>query len=217
MCYPRNASAKRAVLRVRGGEVSEQHRVHVNKLAFPHHASAAYRALLRSGLDALPAVREGLCHESADVRYRCCQFLDHFLAAEVIDDLATMLNDPDPRVRCSILHTLACDRCKEGSCRPEEAKVLPHASALLANDPNPHVRAMAIEVVGRWVHTNPRAEAALLRAKASDSSSTVRKKAGWYAPEGTIYRRTVPRVRKAVPGQTNLSLKTDAARDAEVC
>jgi hypothetical protein len=175
--------------------VSEKFRALVNKLAFPHHASGAYRALLNCGLRALPAVQTGLQHKSADVRYRCCQFLDHYLMPEIIDDLVVMLDDPDHRVRCAALHAVACDRCKEGSCRPEEATVLPRAIGLLADDPNPHVRAMAVEVVARWVHSNPEAEAALLRARGSDSSPTVRKKAGWYVPGGPIHGRTVPSVR----------------------
>jgi HEAT repeats len=179
--------------------VSEQYRDLVSQLAVPHRAKGAHRALLGCGLDALPAVREGLQHQNADVRYWCCQFLDHFLVPEVMDDLVGMLDDADHRVRCSALHSLACDRCKEGSCRPEEAKVLPKTIALMENDPDPHVRANAVGLVGRWVHTNRDAEAALLRAMGSDSSPAVRKKAGWLVPGGTIHRRTAPKVRRVTP------------------
>jgi hypothetical protein len=49
---------------------------------------------------------------------------------------------------------------------------------------------MACEVVGRWVHTSPVAEAALMAAHEGDPEASVRKKAGWYAPGGTIYRKT---------------------------
>lgn len=178
-------------------QMSDQYTALVSKLAASHHASAAYRSLLRCGLNALPAVRGGLQHEHADVRYRCCQFLDRFLMPEIIDDLVAMLDDPDARVRCSALHTLACDRCKEGACRPDEATVLPRAIALLAHDADAHVRAMAIEVVGRWVHTNPGAQAALSKAAGSDLSPTVRKKARWYVPDGTIFRRTAAKTRNA--------------------
>jgi HEAT repeat protein len=183
--------------------VSDQYKALVSKLAIPYRARAAYRELLSCGLDALPAVREGLQHRNADVRYRCCQFLDHFLTPKVVDDLVAMLDDPDHRVRYSTLHSLACDRCKEGSWHPDEARILPRAIALLADDPHPYVRAFAIELVARWVHTNPDAELALLRAKRSDSSPSVRKKAGWYAPGGTIYRRTVPNVRRAARKQAS--------------
>ena len=177
--------------------MSNHHEAFVAQLAVPHRASGAYRGLISCGLDALPAVRAGLRHESADVRHRCCQFLDHFLTPEVVGDLISMLDDADHRVRSSALHALACHRCKEGSCRPGEAQVLPRAIAVLANDRSPHVRAMAIEVGGRWVHTNLAAEAALVKAMESDPNSTVRKKAGWYGPGGTTYRRTTSKIRVA--------------------
>jgi hypothetical protein len=170
--------------------VEGQYRSLLSKLALPHHAGAAFRALQGAGLAALPAVREGLRHANGDVRLRCCQFLDRHLMPEAMDDLVDMLDDPDERVRCIVLHVLNCDRCKEGSCRPDEAKVLPRALALLAGDPDPHVRAHAVGLVGRWVHTSPAAEPALLRALQSDSSPAVRKKAGWYVPGGTIHRKT---------------------------
>jgi HEAT repeat protein len=178
-------------------DLSERHKALVSKLAISHHARSSHRALLTCGPDALPAIREGLRHQSADVRYWCCQFLDRFLVPAMMDDLIAMLDDPDNRVRCSALHTLSCDRCKEGSCRPEEAKLMPRAIALVAGDPDPHVRAQAIGLAGRWVHTNADVEAVLLNAMKSDPSPAVRKKASWFVPGGTIYQRTIPRGRSA--------------------
>ena len=166
----------------------------VEQLGVPHRAGAAYRGLLSRGRDALPAVRDGLRHGSADVRYHCCRFLDRFLEPETMGDLIAMLGDADHRVRVAVLHSLACDRCKDGACRPEEEAVLPRAMALLAGDPDPHVRAMAIEVVGGWMHSNPAAAASLRTAQQADTSATVRKKAGWYAPGGAIHRRSAARL-----------------------
>src|SRR5262249_16264296 len=131
-----------------------------------------------------------------DVRYWCCQYLDRFLEPAVLGDLILMLDDVDERVRVSTLHTLSCDRCKEGACRPDEGDVLPRAMALLAGDPDAHVRAHAIGLVGRWVHTNPEVEAALQQAMRSDPSPAVRKKAGWLLPGGTIHARTKPKLSK---------------------
>ena len=139
-------------------------------------------------------MRAGLRHDNADVRLHCCRFLDRYLSPDTLADLMGMLNDADERVRCSALHTLACDRCKEGACKPEEGEVLPKAMRLLARDPDAHVRAMAIEVVGQFVHTNALAAAAVSAAQQDDENSTVRKKAGWYVPGGPIYRRTKPRL-----------------------
>jgi HEAT repeat protein len=170
----------------------------IEALAFPYRATDAYRALLAVGVEALPAVRAGLRHDHPDVRLHCCRFLDRYLLPETFSDLIDMLNDSDIRVRCTALHTLACDRCKQGiGCRPEEAAVLPRAMTLLVSDPDAHVRAMAIEVVGRFVHSNALATAAVVAAARSDESSTVRKKAGWYAPGGSIHRRTTPRGERA--------------------
>ena len=170
-----------------------KHQEIIEELAFSYRASNAYRALLELGIQALPAVRAGLRHDDPDVRLHCCRFLDRYLSPDTLSDLMDMLNDGDERVRCSALHTLACDRCKEGTCRPEEADVLPKAIKLLAHDPDAHVRAMAIEVVGQFVHTNALAAAAISAAWQSDENSTVRKKAGWYLPGGPIHRRTKPR------------------------
>jgi HEAT repeat protein len=176
-----------------GGVVNEHYHRLIENLAIAHRASDAYRALMHAGLSALPAVREGLRHESADVRYHCCRFLDHYLEPNSLVDLLCMLDDVDERVRISALHTMACDRCKQGPCRPDAARVLPRAIKLLAEDSSPHVRAMAVEVVGQFVHAVPQAEAAVSSAARSDPSAKVRKKAGWYAPGGTIYVRTASR------------------------
>ena len=68
----------------------------------------------------------------------------------------------------------------------------------MLDDPYQHVRAYAIELVGRWVHTHPEAEAAIIRARDHDTAPAVRKKAGWYAPGGTIHRKTARAVSKRV-------------------
>ena len=171
-----------------------KHREIIEELAFPYKASHAYRTLLDLGIQALPAVRAGLWHEDPEVRLHCCRFLDRYLSPDTLSDLMEMLNDGDERVRCSALHTLACDRCNEGTCRPEEADVLPKAVKLLEGDPEAHVRAMAIEVVGQFVHTNALAVAAISAARQSDENPTVRKKAGWYLPGGPVHKRTKPRL-----------------------
>lgn len=173
--------------------LADYHQI-IGELAFPYKASIAYRVLLDLGTRALPAVRAGLRHDNPDVRLHCCRFLDRYLSPDTLSDLMGMLNDGDERVRCSALHTLACDRCKEGTCRPEEAEVLPKAMKLLKWDPDPHVRAMAIEVVGQFAHTNAVAAAAISAAQQGDENPTVRKKAGWYVPGGPIHRRTKPRL-----------------------
>jgi hypothetical protein len=72
--------------------------------------------------------------------------------------------------------------------------VLEPALQHLASDPDSHVRAMAAELTGKFVHTDGRALTALKTSHAQDPSPVVRKKAGWFTPGGTIYQRTIPRV-----------------------
>ena len=94
----------------------------------------------------------------------------------------------------ALAHALACDRCKGDTCAPGAGQGLEPALQHLASDPDAHVRAMAAGLVGKFVHTDGRAVSALKTARAQDPSPTVRKKAGWFTPGGTIYKRTVPRV-----------------------
>lgn len=161
----------------------------VHRLAVPHHARAAFRALLALGPGALPAVRAGLTNETRAVRYWCCRFLDHFVATDAVDALFDMLDDPAPEVRGATLHALACERCKQGDCRPEPARALAAAMKRLELDDDAHVRAHAVGLIGEMAHESLEALAAVLMAAAGDPSPAVRKKARWYAPGGPIFER----------------------------
>ncbi len=158
----------------------------VDALTDPHRCFQAYQRLQRLGPAAGAAARLGLRHASAQVREYCCLVLDRLM-------------DPAERVRLAAVHALACERCKEGSWRPSAGAVLPRAITLLAADESAHVRAMAVELVGQWVHGHPAACSAIERAAASDPAPAVRKKASWYAPGGTVYRRTQPRPHRLRP------------------
>ena len=68
---------------------------------------------------------------------------------------------------------------------------------ILLRDPDRHVRQYACEVVGKWVHTHPTAVKALVEATMNAAAPSVRKKAGWYVPGGTIHQRTKPRARRS--------------------
>jgi HEAT repeat protein len=169
----------------------------IDELATPHRAGQAYKALMARGAAATAAVVRGLGHESADARYHCCRLLDQLLTPDALAPLIGMLDDPDERVRYTALHSLSCDRCKDDVCLPSDGPLLAKALELLAADPSAHVRAHAIEAVGRSVHEDEAARAAIERAATGDASPAVRKKARWYAPGGPVYRRTVPRPRAA--------------------
>jgi hypothetical protein len=166
----------------------------VETFAVPHRAKDAFWRLIGAGRAALPAARAGLHHANADVRAWCCRYLDHFVDSASMDELVGMLDDPDPAVRVFSLHALSCDRCKEnGACLVDGAVVLPLAIGLLRTDPDAHVRAHAVGLIGQYVHVNALAVAALIDATANDASPAVRKKARQCAPGGPIYKRTAPK------------------------
>ncbi|WP_433329081.1 HEAT repeat domain-containing protein [Spirillospora sp. CA-294931] len=161
----------------------------VEALGSAPRTSSAYRHLLDRGRAAVPAIRAGLRHPDPGVREQCCKLLDHLLVEDAVEEMIGMLDDPIPAVRVAAAHALSCDRCKSDACRPAAALVLAPGLRLLRHDPDAHVRAMAVELVGRFVNTSTEAADALVRAREADRSPTVRKKAGWYAPGGAIHRR----------------------------
>ena len=91
------------------------------------------------------------------------------------------------------MHALACDRCKEGTCRPSESDIVPLAMQLLTDDVDYQVRTAAVHALGPSVHTRdgvvPRVSE---RADTHDPHPLVRKVAGWFIPGGPIYTRTRP-------------------------
>jgi HEAT repeat protein len=175
------------------GFTSTGNKALVSCLGDPQRAVAAYHELLRRGQDAMGAIRAGLQHEDPAVREGCCRLLDHLVDTDSMGQLIAMADDPDARVRIAAFHALACDRCKGDTCAPGAGQVLEPALRHLAADPDPHVRAMAAELAGKFAHTDGRAVTALQTAHAQDPSPAVRKKAGWFTPGGTIYQRTAPR------------------------
>lgn len=138
---------------------------------------------------ATPAVREGLRHADPAVRIGCCKVLDHFLDESALPELIDNLGHGDEGVRAWAIHALACDRCKEGACRPGEDQVVPLAVQMLLHAPSRSVRQMAAGLLGPSVHRRPDVLAALQHAREHDPHPVVRKIARWYTPGGPIYRR----------------------------
>jgi HEAT repeat protein len=159
----------------------------VRDLAIEHRARAALRSLMAAGSAATPAVRRGLAHTDPRVRARCCDVLDHFLDADAIPGLMANLRHPHAGVRARALHALACDRCKEGSCRPAESAVISEAFRLVRDDPDRYVRKAAVEALGPAVHRREDVLEALLAARDGDPDPLVRKVASWHCPGGPIY------------------------------
>jgi hypothetical protein len=162
-------------------------------LAVKHRQKAALRQLLAAGMSATPAVRRGLRHSNPDVRVGCCIVLDHFMDAAALPELMANLTHENDHVRSWALHALACDRCKEGSCRPGEDDVVPIAIRMLLKDESRLVRKSAAGLLGPAVHRRPDICQALEWSRDHDPDPLVRKVAGWYTPGGPIYRRLSPR------------------------
>lgn len=165
----------------------------VEYLGVKHRAKHALRSLMAAGSQATPALRRGLQHDDAKVRVGCCTVLDHFLDAEAVPELIANLDHPDAEVRAWAMHALACDRCKEGACRPAEDGVVPIAVRMLSEDPDRKVREMAAGLLGPAVHRRADVLEALQHAALHDPHPAVRKVARWFTPGGPRYERLKPR------------------------
>ena len=164
----------------------------VEDLAVEHRAKNALRRLIAAGAAATPAVRGGLQHADAAVRIGCCKVLDHHMDEAALPELIENLEHPSAAVRAWAMHALACDRCKEGACRPGEDEVVPIAVRMLIEDESRHVRQMAAGLLGPSVHRRPDVLRALEHVCAHDPHPAVRKVAAWFTPGGPRYRRLMP-------------------------
>ena len=90
------------------------------------------------------------------------------------------------------MHALACDRCKEGDCRPKEDEVVNITLNMLRTDASRRVRQEAAQLLGRLAFRRPEVCQALEWTRDHDLDPLVRKIARWYAPGGAIYRRLAP-------------------------
>ena len=162
----------------------------VRDLAHRHRHKQSLQTLMAAG-PAAPAA-----HPDPQVRIGCCKVLDHYLDDAALPELIANLRHEHAGVRSWALHALACDRCKEGACRPAEDEVMPIAIELLLNDPGRHVRQMAAGLVGLAVHRRADAGRAIARAAADDPHPAVRKVARWFVPGGPRYERSKPKARR---------------------
>lgn len=161
----------------------------VEMLAQPHRRKAAMRKLMAAGRAATPAVREGLRHDDPNVRVGCCDILDHYLDEDAVPELVENVTHPHPSVRGRAMHALACERCKEGVCRPGEDAFTPLVIEALRNDPSKDVRLQAAGLLGPGVLRNPEVLETLLGVHRQDASPAVRKVAGMWIPGGVHYEK----------------------------
>ncbi len=161
----------------------------IEMLASPHRRKVAMRKLMAAGRAGTPVVRAGLRHEDPEVRIACCKVLDHFMDEAAVPELIDNLDHSHPGVRAWAIHALACDRCKEGVCRPGEGDVIPIVVAALLHDEDREVRQQAAGLLGPSVLRSEAAKAAIEHAHEHDPHAAVRKVAGWWVPGGARYRK----------------------------
>ena len=165
----------------------------VENLGIPHRAKKAHWALLAAGSKAVPALKKGLSHPDPTVRVAVCIILDHTLEEDCIPDLRANLTHEHEEVRAWAVHALACDRCKEGSCRPGEDDTVPLIVDMMRNDPSAIVRSRAIALVGESVHRRPELIDALRDALETEPHPANRKIIRWWLPGGPRFERTKPK------------------------
>jgi HEAT repeat protein len=183
--YPSWAALVRALQ-----SASPDYRQFAENLA-THDWQQALAALMDAGRDATDALRQGLGHDDPAVRMRCCMVLDHHLDEAALPELIANVEHPHGRVRAWALHALACDRCKEGECRPGEQETIPIAIRLLREDRSRRVRTMAAGLLGPAAPRIAEVAAALEQARDHDAHPVVRTVAAWYAPGGRNYEKFV--------------------------
>jgi HEAT repeat protein len=92
---------------------------------------------------AFAATLEGLRDPNPRIRWWCIQLLDHVADPRAIDAVASMIEDPVPRVRRNAVHALGCAACKPGWAGGLPEAVTAKLSGLAARDANPKVRKQA--------------------------------------------------------------------------
>ncbi len=148
----------------------------------------AVQALKAAGSAATPAVRAGLSHRHASVRMACCVVLDHHLDEAAVPELLANVAHRNRKVRAWALPALACDRCKEGECRPGAGDVVPLVLDRLVNDASARVRRQAVLLASEYLQ-QPAVASTLDQVSREDPHLSVRRIAGYFAPSGVGYDR----------------------------
>ncbi|HEX4621013.1 MAG TPA: HEAT repeat domain-containing protein [Myxococcaceae bacterium] len=146
-------------------------RVLVSKLADPATALAAAAALRPQPPERLvSALVAGLRSPEWRVRRSCCRLLDDLdFTPESLAALQRALDDQDPRVRRSALHTLSCQQCKPSGCAIESQPLFER----MVRDPNRRVRDAVLNPLG-WQRPGPWAEPLVEYMAANDPSEKLR-------------------------------------------
>jgi hypothetical protein len=118
-----------------------------------------------------------LHHPDPAVRAACAQILDRLLDDDAIPDLVAALDDPDAMVVKRALHSLACDQCKTGVCRPGDELFVSKAIELAGGDPRPAVRAGAFDALAQASTRDPALAQRVLELVAQEPDPGLRQSA----------------------------------------
>jgi hypothetical protein len=162
------------------------YRAFVEELRGPSR-QAAYERLLAAGPAASEAICAALLDDDPDVRRCALGIADHHLDEQMLPLVYENLGHRDGRVRKAALHALACDGCKEGSCRPADEQMVELALRFLRDDRSRRVRTEAASLLGPHSPLRPEVARALEQARDHDPHPVVREVARWYAPGGYNY------------------------------
>jgi hypothetical protein len=113
----------------------------------------AFLALYSRGAAVLPAVRQGLQHANWHVRHWSAILADNFADDETLRALTPLLHDPRAEVRVWAVHSLSCERCKNG---PNPVDVIPLLLERIERDPNIKVRRQAVAMLAHHRRPDPR-------------------------------------------------------------
>jgi HEAT repeat protein len=111
----------------------------------------AFLALYSRGVEALPAVRQGLQHANWHIRHWSAILTDYLADDETLRALTPLLHDPRADVR--VWAGLSCERCRNG---PNPLDVIPLLLERIDQDPNIKVRRQAVAMLAYHRTPDPR-------------------------------------------------------------
>ncbi|HUU33952.1 MAG TPA: HEAT repeat domain-containing protein [Vicinamibacterales bacterium] len=132
---------------------------------------AAFLALYARGATALPAVRTGLQHANWHIRHWSAILADNFADAETLQALVPLLRDPRTEVRVWAVHSLACERCKDGA-NPVDA--IPLLLDRIEQDAHIKVRRQAVAMLAHHRTPDPRVLPVFEKILAQDDDRKLR-------------------------------------------
>jgi HEAT repeat protein len=125
----------------------------VAEFAYGQNRMPAFLALYSRGAEALPAVRRGLQHANWHIRHWSAILADNFADDETLRALTSLLHDPRAEVRVWAVHSLSCERCKNG---PNPVDAIPLLLERIEQDPNIRVRRQAVAMLAYHRPPDPR-------------------------------------------------------------